>query len=253
VISGTPIHRPMGQLCPDETKPPIYGSCKLFDIELEMACFVGTGNKMGERISIDKAEDHIFGVVVMNDWSARDLQKWEYVPLGPFTAKNFGTTISPWIVTLEALEPFKVQGPKQENPEPLPYLKDAAPGGYDIHLSVELQSEQMSSPQVISNTNFKYLYWSMKQQLTHHTVTGCAMSPGDLLGSGTVSGPTDDSLGSMLEISWKGTRSLKLTSGEERKFLQDGDTVTMKAECRGEGYRIGFGSCVGKVLPPWNP
>jgi len=142
----------------------------------------------------------------------------------------------------------------QRNILPLPYLKDPTPGGYDIHLTVELQSEKMTTPQVISNTNFKYLYWSMKQQLTHHTITGCAMSSGDLLGSGTVSGPTDDSLGSMLEVSWKGTRSLKLNeSGEERKFLQDGDTVIMKAECRGEGYKIGFGSCVGKILPPWNP
>eukprot|EP01089_Gocevia_fonbrunei_P008022 TRINITY_DN1956_c0_g1_i1.p1 TRINITY_DN1956_c0_g1~~TRINITY_DN1956_c0_g1_i1.p1 ORF type:complete len:438 (+),score=108.25 TRINITY_DN1956_c0_g1_i1:37-1314(+) len=253
VVSGTPIHRPMGQLRPDDNQPPTFGACRLLDFELEMAAFVGPSNKLGERITIDKAEDHIFGVVLMNDWSARDIQKWEYVPLGPFTAKNFGTTISPWIVTLEALEPFRAQGPQQVDPEVLPYLQDKTPAGYDINLTVGLQTAKMESPHVISTSNFKNMYWSMKQQLVHHSVTGCQMMSGDLLGSGTISGPTDDSLGSMLEISWKGTRSVTLPSGEERKFLQDGDTVHINGFCQGNGYRIGFGPCSGKVLPALNP
>jgi len=218
--------------------------------ELEVACFVGgPANSLGDRITIDKAEQRIFGIVIMNDWSARDIQRWEYVPLGPFTAKNFATSISPWIVTLEALEPFRVQGPDQSTPQVLDYLQDSKPGGYDLHLSVELET-QKGGRKVVSETNFKGMYWSMKQQLTHHSVTGCVMKAGDLLGSGTVSGKEDTSLGSMLEISWKGTRSVKMDgSEEERKFLADGDKVTMRGECSGHGYRIGFGECSGRVLP----
>jgi fumarylacetoacetase len=247
VISGTDLHRPCGQL-KDEENPPTFGSCKLMDFELEMAFFVGPSNPLGHRIKIEEAEDHIFGLVVMNDWSARDIQKWEYVPLGPFGAKNFGTSISPWIVTLEALEPFRIQGPDQNDPPVLPYLKDPVAGGYDIHLAVDITTKQ-GGPFNISNSNLKNLYWSMKQQLTHHSVTGCNMQPGDLLGSGTISGPTPDSYGSMLELCWKGTKPIELPNGEVRKFLQDGDTVTMTGYCQGDGYRVGFGSVVGTVLP----
>jgi fumarylacetoacetase len=247
VVSGTNIHRPKGQLKPTEDGPPAFGKCQLFDFELEMAFFVGPSNQLGHRIPIESAEDHIFGVVLMNDWSARDIQKWEYVPLGPFCGKNLGTSISPWIVTLEALEPFRVAGPIQ-NPEPLPYLKSNKPGSFDIQLEVELQTAK-GGPFTISKSNHRYLYWTMAQQLTHHTVTGCNMQPGDLCGSGTISGPTDDSYGSMLEICWKGTKPKELPNGEVRKFLLDYDTVIMKGYCQGPDYRIGFGSCVGQVLP----
>ncbi|KAL6048052.1 Fumarylacetoacetase [Balamuthia mandrillaris] len=189
VVSGTPIRRPVGQTRPQDDQPPVFGPCKLLDFELEMAFFVGPGNKLGERIKIEEAEDHIFGMVLMNDWSARDIQKWEYVPLGPFCAKNFATTISPWVVPLEALEPFRVPSPKQEDPTPLPYLQDSSNAAYDIRLEVALKTDKLDSPHVVCRSNFKYLYWSMKQQLTHHAVTGCNMRPGDLLGSGTISGP----------------------------------------------------------------
>mmetsp|Transcript_31465 Transcript_31465/g.88269 ORF Transcript_31465/g.88269 Transcript_31465/m.88269 type:complete len:424 (+) Transcript_31465:60-1331(+) len=247
VISGTDLHRPCGQLKPPEG-PPVFGPCKLMDFELEMAFFVGPSNNLGERIKLENADDHIFGVVVMNDWSARDIQKWEYVPLGPFGAKNFGTSISPWIVTLEALEPFRQQGPAQEDPPVLPYLKDDKPGAYDIHLSAAIQTPK-GGPFVVAESNLKHMYWSMRQQLVHHSVTGCNMQSGDLLGSGTISGPTEDSYGSMLEICWKGTKPKELPNGEVRKFLQDGDTVVLDGFCQGDGYRIGFGKCVGKVLP----
>eukprot|EP01104_Vermistella_antarctica_P003139 TRINITY_DN13299_c0_g1_i1.p1 TRINITY_DN13299_c0_g1~~TRINITY_DN13299_c0_g1_i1.p1 ORF type:complete len:431 (+),score=110.65 TRINITY_DN13299_c0_g1_i1:33-1295(+) len=248
VISGTDLHRPSGQLKPAEG-PPTHGSCRLMDFELETAFFVGPGNQLGHPISIEKAEDHIFGMVVMNDWSARDIQKWEYVPLGPFGGKNFGTTISPWIVTLEALEPFRKQGPTQTDPQVLPYIDDKVAGAYDINLSVAIRPDGDSVDHVISRSNFRALYWSMKQQLVHHSVTGCNMSSGDLLGSGTISGTTEDSYGSMLELSWKGTKTVKV-GAEERKFLKDNDTVTMRGYAQGDGFRIGFGDCVGKVLPP---
>eukprot|EP01116_Phalansterium_solitarium_P016550 TRINITY_DN3863_c0_g1_i1.p1 TRINITY_DN3863_c0_g1~~TRINITY_DN3863_c0_g1_i1.p1 ORF type:complete len:439 (-),score=122.81 TRINITY_DN3863_c0_g1_i1:215-1483(-) len=252
VVSGTPVRRPKGQLKADDAspEPPVHGVSRLVDFEVEVGFFVGgAGNAMGEPISIADAEQHIFGIVLLNDWSARDVQRWEYVPLGPFGAKNWATTISPWIVTLEALEPFRVPGPAQ-TPAPLEYLADSDPGSYDLALTTDLQSEKMTKPQQISLTNFKFMYWSMKQQLTHHTVTGCPMRAGDLLGSGTISGPTQDSLGSMLEISWKGSRSITMAeTGEERKFLADGDTVIMRGSCVGDGYKIGFGECAGKLLP----
>jgi len=249
VISGTSLRRPKGQTRPDENKPPVFGPCKVLDFELEMAFFVGPGNELGNPIRIENAEEHMFGLVVMNDWSARDVQKWEYVPLGPFCGKNWGTSISPWVVTLEALEPFRVSGPPQD-PSPLPYLQDKLPGSYDIQLTASIQSEKMKSPQVLSNTNFKFMYWSMKQQLTHHSVTGCNMNTGDLLGSGTISGSTPDSLGSLVEITWGGRDSFILKeTGEERKYLQDGDSIILSAFCQGDGYRIGFGECVGKILP----
>ncbi|TMW67064.1 hypothetical protein Poli38472_012180 [Pythium oligandrum] len=257
VVSGTNLRRPRGQLQADRADPSkgsVYGPCRILDYELEMAFFVGPSNNLGDPISIDKAEEHIFGVVLMNDWSARDIQKWEYVPLGPFGAKNFGTTISPWVVTLAALEPFRATpsfGPEQQ-PAPLPYLFDAnyAKGTYDIKLDVALKPENDTESYVITKSNFRNMYWNMKQQLAHHTVTGCNMQPGDLLASGTISGQTDDSLGSMLELSWQGTREIPLgSSGQVRKFIQDGDTISVKGYCQGNGYRIGFGPCEGKILP----
>lgn len=247
VVSGTPLHRPCGQLKPAEGDP-VWGTCKLLDFELEMAFFVGPSNELGHRIDIANANEHIFGLVVMNDWSARDIQKWEYVPLGPFCGKNFGTSISPWIVTLDALEPFLKQGPVQDDPKVLPYLQDPEPGAYDINLEVALQPEG-ADPTTVCRSNLRNLYWSMKQQLVHHSSTGCNMQPGDLLGSGTISGSTPDSYGSMLELSWRGSNPVKLDNGEERKFLKDGDTVTMTGYCQGDGYRVGFGQCVGQVLP----
>jgi len=247
VVSGTNLHRPKGQLKPVEDAPPVFGNCQTLDFELEMAFFVGPPNDLGQRIKIENAEDHIFGVVLMNDWSARDIQKWEYVPLGPFGAKNFGTTISPWIVTLEALEPFRVNGPAQD-PLPLNYLRLPNPSAFDIQLEVHLTTSK-DGPFLISKSNLKYMYWSMTQQLTHHTVTGCNMRPGDLCGSGTISGSSEDSYGSMLEICWKGTKPKALPNGEIRKFLLDYDTITLKGHCQGEGYRIGFGSCSGTILP----
>jgi len=252
VVSGTPIRRPRGQTVkPDAPQgPPSFTPCRLLDFELEMAFFTGPANALGDPIKMENAEDHIFGCVVMNDWSARDIQKWEYVPLGPFGAKNFGTTISPWVVTMEALEPFRVQGDTQAppNPEVLDYLKQTGPQGYDIALEVAIQPPGQE-PHVVTHSNLKYLYWSMAQQLVHHTVTGCNMAPGDLLGSGTISGPTEDERGSMLEISWKGTTPVDMPDGTQRKFIQDGDNVMMRGVCQGDGFKIGFGPCDGVLLP----
>ena len=248
VVSGTDIYRPKGQTKTDDTDTPEFGPCRLLDFELEMGYFVGPGNKLGEPISIENAAEHIFGMVLVNDWSARDVQKWEYAPLGPFLAKNFATSISPWVVTLDALEPFRISGPEQD-PEPLPYLNSQGDWSYDIQLEVLLQSEKMDKPQQICRSNFKYMYWNICQQLAHHTVTGCNVRPGDLMASGTISGPTPDSYGSMLELAWRGTKPIKLTNGEERKFLMDGDSVIMTGWCKGDGYKIGFGEVRGKILP----
>uniref|UniRef100_H2NP00 Fumarylacetoacetase n=2 Tax=Pongo abelii TaxID=9601 RepID=H2NP00_PONAB len=252
VVSGTPIRRPMGQMKPDDSKPPVYGACKLLDMELEMAFFVGPGNRLGEPIPISKAHEHIFGMVLMNDWSARDIQKWEYVPLGPFLGKSFGTTISPWVVPMEALMPFAVPNPKQD-PRPLPYLCHDEPYTFDINLSVNLKGEGMSQAATICKSNFKYMYWTMLQQLTHHSVNGCNLQPGDLLASGTISGPEPENFGSMLELSWKGTKPIDLGNGQTRKFLLDGDEVIITGYCQGDGYRVGFGQCAGKVLPALLP
>ncbi|HMP03098.1 MAG TPA: fumarylacetoacetase [Gemmatales bacterium] len=248
VLSGTDLHRPSGQVNPTDAPQPSFGPSRSLDFELEMGFFVGPGNELGRPIRIAEAWDQIFGLVLVNDWSARDIQRWEYQPLGPFLGKSFGTTISPWVVTLEALEPFRCAAPPQE-PAVLPYLRDSQPGAFDIQLEVQLQSARMAAPAAICRSNFKHLYWSMAQQLTHHTVNGCNLRPGDLLASGTISGPTPNSLGSMLELAWKGTRPLTLPGGESRSFLQDGDRVIMTAWCQGDGYRIGFGSAVGTVLP----
>ena len=210
---------------------------------------IGPGNNLGDPISTTQAPEHVFGMVLVNDWSARDIQKWEYQPLGPFLAKNFrDLDLAVWVVTLDALEPFRVAGPKQD-PEPLPYLRCVGNWAYDIHLEIWLQTAAMKEPQRISATNSKHLYWNICQQIAHHTVGGCNLQTGDLLASGTISGPTPDSLGSMLELAWKGTRPIQLSSGETRAFLQDGDRVTMKGWCQGPGYRVGFGEVTGCVLP----
>ncbi|CAM9264125.1 unnamed protein product, partial [Lampetra planeri] len=248
VPSGTPIRRPHGQTRPHDDQPPVFGASRLLDFELEMAFFVGPGNRLGEPIAMERAQDHIFGMVLMNDWSARDIQKWEYVPLGPFLGKNFGTSISPWVVTMEALAPFTLPNAKQD-PPPLPYLQHADPFSFDIHLSVGIHGEGMAEPAIVCKSNFKHMYWSMKQQLVHHAASGCNLRPGDLLASGTISGPEPGSFGSMLELSWKGTRSVDLGGGNTRKFLQDGDEVIITGHCQGQGYRVGFGACTGKVLP----
>ncbi|XP_010146382.1 PREDICTED: fumarylacetoacetase [Eurypyga helias] len=233
---------------PDNDKPPVFGACKRLDIELEMAFFVGPGNKYGEPIPISRAHEHIFGMVLMNDWSARDIQKWEYVPLGPFLSKSFGTTISPWVVTMEALMPFVLPNPVQD-PKPLPYLQDKEPYTFDIKLFVAIKGEGMTVPTTICRSNFKHMYWTMKQQLAHHSVNGCDLRPGDLLASGTISGPEPESFGSMLELSWNGTKEIPLGSGQSRKFLQDGDEIILTGYCQGNGFRVGFGQCSGRILP----
>ncbi|MCW5908022.1 MAG: fumarylacetoacetase [Chitinophagales bacterium] len=247
VISGTPIHRPKGQTKADDAAAPSFGPSKLLDFELEMAFITGKDTELGESISTANAEDYIFGMVLFNDWSARDIQKWEYVPLGPFLAKNFGSTISPWIVTLEALEPFRVETPTQE-PEVLPYLKFEGKKNFDINLEVEIIPEN-GQGKVVSRSNFKYMYWNMAQQLAHHTVNGCNICVGDMYASGTISGPTPDSYGSMLEISWQGKKPVQMPDGTERKFILDNDTVVMRGWCEKDGVRIGFGECAGKILP----
>ncbi|HEX2786565.1 MAG TPA: fumarylacetoacetase [Ignavibacteria bacterium] len=248
IISGTEIHRPSGQTKADNEEMPKFGPSKLLDFELEMGFFISQSNELGHPVNVNDALQKIFGLVIVNDWSARDIQKWEYVPLGPFLAKNFATSISPWIVTLEALEPFKTDNVKQE-PEPLPYLKPKRNFTYDITLEVAIQTEKLDKPFIISKSNFSYLYWSMQQQLAHHTITGCNLQTGDLLASGTISGEAENSRGSMLELTWRGENPLKLPNGEERKFIQDGDTIIMTAYCQGDGYKIGFGEVTGKILP----
>ena len=248
ILSGAEVVRPSGQTTRGDETTPSFGPSRLMDFELEMGFFVGPGNPLGQPIPVAEAADHIFGMVLVNDWSARDIQKWEYQPLGPFLAKNLATSISPWVVTLEALEPFRGPGPEQE-PQPLPYLQSRGDWAYDIHLEVQLQTEQMNGPVTISRSNFRYLYWNICQQLAHHTITGCNMRPGDLLASGTISGPTADSYGSMLELTWRGERPLQLPTGESRKFLQDNDLVTLTGWCQGDGYRVGFGHVTSQLLP----
>lgn len=247
VISGEPVRRPKGQIKPNPEEPPIFAACRNLDFELEMAFITFDGKPLGERISTEEAEEFIFGMCLFNDWSARDMQTWEYVPLGPFLAKNFASSISPWIVTLDALQPFAVDGPAQE-PEVLSYLKYEGKKSYDIQLEVYIQPENAGETKICTS-NFKYMYWNMAQQLAHHTVNGCNVRCGDLMGSGTISGPTPDSYGSMLELAWKGTKPLPMNDGSERKFIQDGDTVIMRGFSAKDGVRIGFGEVTGKVLP----
>jgi fumarylacetoacetase len=248
VVSGADFPRPCGQTKADDAAAPTFGPSRAVDFELELGMLIGQGNDLGHPIPVGTAAEHVFGMVLVNDWSARDIQKWEYQPLGPFLAKNFATSISPWVVTLDALEPFRVAGPKQD-PEPLPYLRSSGNWSYDIHLEVWLQTAKMTEPARISASNAKYLYWNICQQIAHHTVGGCNLQTGDLLASGTISGPTPDSLGSMLELAWKGTRPITLPNGETRVFLQDGDRVTITGWCQGQGYRVGFGEVTGRVLP----
>ncbi len=247
VVSGKDFHRPKGQIKPAPDADPIYAPCQRLDFELEMGFITYDGKPLGDSISTEEAEDYIFGMCLFNDWSARDIQTWEYVPLGPFLAKNFVSHVSPWIVTLDALEPFKVDSPKQE-PEVLSYLKSSGQKSYDINLQVGIAPENAEET-VVCNSNFKYMYWTMVQQLAHHTVNGCNVRGGDLMGSGTISGPTPDSYGSMLELAWKGTKPLKMSDGSERKFLKDGDTVIMRGHSEKDGVRVGFGEVSAKILP----
>ncbi|PIQ50194.1 MAG: fumarylacetoacetase [Cytophagales bacterium CG12_big_fil_rev_8_21_14_0_65_40_12] len=247
VVSGTDFHRPKGQTKADDAEMPSFGPCRLLDFELEMAFITCKENPMGTSVSAKEAADYIFGFVILNDWSARDIQKWEYVPLGPFLAKNFASHISPWIVTMDALEPFKVAGPKQ-NPAVLPYLKTEGSLHYDVKLEVQIKPEK-AEPTVVSNSNFKYMYWNVNQQVAHHTSNGCNLQVGDLYGSGTISGPKPEEFGSMLEITWRGEKPVKMKDGSERKFIQDGDTVIMSGHAVKDGVRIGFGEVLAKVLP----
>src|SRR5437899_3738334 len=248
VISGTDVRRPHGQIKPPDASAPVFGPTKSLDYELEMAFLIGPGNVLGEPVPIERASDHIFGLALMNDWSARDVQAWEYQPLGPFLAKNFCTSISPWVVTLEALEPFRKSLPAQD-PEPLPYLRRPNDFTYDIQFEASLRTPPLAVPHVITRTNFQNLYWSISQQLAHHTINGCNLQPGDLLASGTISGPTEESRGCMLELTWRGANPLALPNGESRKWLEDGDGLTITGWAEGDGYRVGFGEVTGRVLP----
>ena len=248
VLSGSDLRRPCGQTKRDTAAMPDFGPSHLVDFELEMGFLVGPGSKLGQPIPVEQAAEHIFGMVLVNDWSARDIQKWEYVPLGPFTAKNFGTSISPWVVTMDALEPFRCTGPAQD-PTPLPYLRTSGPQAYDIRLEVALQAAEMERPHVICRSNYKHLYWNMCQQLAHHTITGCDVRPGDLIASGTISGPTPDSYGSLLELAWRGEQPLELPGGRKRSFIEDGDRIVIAGWCQGDGYRVGFGEVAGRIIP----
>lgn len=248
VPSGVAVHRPLGQTLPKGETQPVFGPSQRVDFELETAFITTDANKMGERIAVENAEDHIFGMVLLNDWSARDIQTWEYVPLGPFLAKNFASSISCWIVTMDALEPFRCESPKQEDPKPLPYLQQNGQHAFDINLQVAITPEN-GTENIICNSNLKYMYWTMSQQLAHHAVNGCQINAGDLLGSGTISGPTQDSYGSMLELTWAGQNPLEMNNGTKRTFIQDNDTVIMRGYCKNDQVRIGFGEVSSKLLP----
>jgi fumarylacetoacetase len=259
VISVTPVKRPQGQNRTDAEKPPVFIPCKNLDYEMEVGFFVGRGNALGEPVPIEKAEEHIFGLCLVNDWSARDIQAWEYQPLGPFLAKNFATTVSPFVVTMEALAPFRVPAFERDkdDPQPLGYLSDETNrkfGGIDVHLEVYIQTEKMRAeniePFLLSRSNMKDLYWTIGQMLTHHASNGCNLQTGDLMATGTVSGRGKDERGCLLELTWRGKEPIGLPSGEERRFLEDGDEIIMKGFCEREGFRrIGFGECRGRILP----
>ena len=247
VVSDTPITRPNGQRKGKTDPLPSFGPSLKLDFELEMAFFVGQGNDLGTPIPVAEVEDHIFGVVLMNDWSARDIQSWEYVPLGPFLGKNFGTTVSPWVVQLEALEPFRCQGPDQD-PKPLAYLNPKNDKtAYNVELTVDFKTKS-NKQATIATSNLKYMYWTFAQQLAHHSVNGCNMNPGDLCGTGTISGPTESSFGSLLELTWNGTKNISVED-EQRTFVEDGDSIILRGVCRGTDYSVGFGECTGKILP----
>ena len=247
IASGHPVVRPKGQIKPDDNTAPIFAASRQVDFELEMGFLTFDGKPLGESISTAEAEDYIFGLCLFNDWSARDIQKWEYVPLGPFLAKNFASSMSCWIVTLDALQPFACPTPAQD-PEVLSYLQFEGNKSYDIHLEVAIEAPSCPE-QVVSRSNFKYMYWNMAQQLAHHTVNGCNIRCGDLMGSGTISGPTPDSYGSMLELAWKGTKPIQMPDGSERRFIQDNDTVIMRGHCAQNGIKIGFGEVKSILLP----
>ncbi len=247
ILSEQKIHRPKGQVLLPNTDSPEFRASNRVDFELEMGFIIGKNSKLGESISVEKANDYIFGKVLFNDWSARDIQKWEYVPLGPFLAKSFASSMSPWIVTMEALEPFKVEGPKQE-PKVLPYLEQSGSNNYNINLEVSIQPKN-GKETIISKSNFKYMYWSMFQQLAHHTSNGCNLRIGDMMASGTISGQEHNSYGSMLELSWGGKRTVELNDGSVRKFIEDYDTVIMKGFCEKNGIRVGFGEVRTQLLP----
>lgn len=247
VVSGTNLHRPKGQIKPADAELPVFCASQKLDFELELAFITGRQNELGTHITTAEAEDYIFGFVLFNDWSARDIQQWEYVPLGPFLGKNFGSTISPWIVTLDALEPFRAKGPEQF-PRVLPYLVTEGDKNFDINLEVLIQPEKGEAT-TVCRSNARYLYWNVNQQLAHHTINGCNVQVGDLYASGTISGPSPGSYGSLLELSWNGQRPLQLTDGSQRKFLEDGDTVIIRGFAHQDGVRIGFGECTGKIMP----
>ncbi|MCY4139415.1 MAG: fumarylacetoacetase [Rhodobacteraceae bacterium] len=248
VVSGTPVHRPWGQLKPPGRDAPEFAPCRRFDFELEMGAVVGLPSTMGRPVSVAEAETMIFGYVLLNDWSARDIQTWEYRPLGPFQAKATATTISPWIVTPAALEPFRVSGPERDR-ELLPYLHEPGPMMFDIDLEVTLRPDGAAADTTLTQTNFRELYFSPAQQICHHSSSGCRMSAGDLIGSGTISGPNPENRGSFLELAWGGKEPVGLAEGGTRVFLEDGDRVSMTGRAQGKGFRVGFGSCNGTVLP----
>ncbi|KAK2164141.1 hypothetical protein LSH36_68g07005 [Paralvinella palmiformis] len=248
VVSGTPIRRPLGQTRPDAKQPPVFGPTKLLDFELEMAFFTGPSSKFSQPINIDKAHEHIFGMVVLNDWTAHDIYAWENLPVAGFLGKNFATTISPWVVPMEALKPFTVPNMEQD-PKPLPYLQHNDDYNFDINLEVKLKAHELDRPQNICRTNYKYVYWTAKQQLAHQTINGCNINPGDIIASGSISGPDEGSFGSLLEMNWNRTKNIELAKDVNRKFLEDGDDVIMTAYCQGQGFRVGFGECRSKVLP----
>jgi len=252
IPSGIPVHRPQGQKLPNGASEPIFGPSRQLDFELEMAFITTDANELGQPIPTDQAEEYIFGLVLFNDWSARDIQRWEYAPLGPFLGKNFASSVSPWIVTLDALEPFRTASPKPEK-ELLPYLEYTGKKTFDINLEVSIKPENKIET-VVSKSNFKHLYWNMSQQLAHHTINGCPVNSGDMMGSGTISGPTPKSYGSMLELSWKGSKPVKLKEGGDRKFIEDKDTVIVRGHCEKTGAaRIGFGEVSTKILPVFKP
>lgn len=249
IVSELPVFRPNGQTKASDAPAPSFGPTKELDFELEMGFFLGEGTEMGEVVPVDAAEDKMIGLVLVNDWSARDVQRWEYQPLGPFLAKSFATSISPWVVTLDALEPFRVQGPAQE-PEVLPHLRQGGPGHFDIRLEVLLRTAKATLPQSITRTNFRELYWSPAQQLAHQSSNGTPLEAGDLYASGTISGTEPGSFGSLLELTWRGTKPIRIEeTGEERTFLEDGDVLTMRGYCQGDGFRVGFGEATAEVLP----
>jgi fumarylacetoacetase len=248
VVSGTDIHRPLGQTKAPDAQMPSFGPSKRLDIELEIGAIVGTGSTLGQPITTTEADEMIFGYVLLNDWSARDIQGWEYQPLGPFQGKAFGTTISPWIVTSAALEPFRCPAPARETPL-LPYLHEKRSGFFNVNLEVQMQPAGAQRASTIARTNYNRVYYSAAQQLTHHAVCGCEMNPGDLLGSGTISGPERSEFGSLMELSWAGKEPFTLETGETRAFIEDGDTLTLRGHAQGEGYRVGFGECSGRILP----